>query len=282
MEAEYITIHESQCVAKDKATWMVNNNKNLSMHDYVDEDDAINCIPHNRNVFACGDGTQGKGNRTSINVEICYSYDYDKAVKNTVNHVADLLFDRGWNTQRLRRHKDWSGRKDPKKLDWEKFLQDVAERLDILNGKDINIAPVEIKFEPYEALTMPESSIYMYNNHESEIIGRTDGSRVKIIKEDCGYGYVENKGWINLKDVKKPKKVKKEQTSFKPYSVKARDMVVREEPNQDSNVVRRVLKGSRIEVFETVKNGDYTYGKLQDGYWVAIKRKNYYYVKLIK
>ena len=52
---------------------MKSNNNEVSFHIAVDDVEAIQCIPFNRNAWAAGDGGSGTGNRKYIHVEICYS-----------------------------------------------------------------------------------------------------------------------------------------------------------------------------------------------------------------
>lgn len=49
------------------------NDSSTSYHIAVDDKEAIQAIPFNRNAFHAGDGGNGTGNRKYIAVEICYS-----------------------------------------------------------------------------------------------------------------------------------------------------------------------------------------------------------------
>ena len=77
----------------------------------------------------------GPGNWKSIGTEICESGNRAKTLQNAVELVADLLKQRGWGVDRLRRHFDWSGKDCPRILrennwaGWEKFKQDVQKEV---------------------------------------------------------------------------------------------------------------------------------------------------------
>ncbi|WP_420829929.1 N-acetylmuramoyl-L-alanine amidase family protein [Nosocomiicoccus ampullae] len=86
----------------------------------MDDKEAVQLIPFNRNAWHAGDGN-GAGNRQSIGIEICYSIDngysgtksarYKKAEDNAALYIAHVLKQYGWGIDRLKRHYDWS-RKD--------------------------------------------------------------------------------------------------------------------------------------------------------------------------
>ncbi|ANY71100.1 N-acetylmuramoyl-L-alanine amidase [Paenibacillus sp. BIHB 4019] len=120
MTATTITIHntgnESSTAANERA-WLTNptNGREASYHIVVDQLGAIECLPLSENAWHSGDGSKaGSGNRTSIGIELCESGDYSKVLDNAVELVADMLKQRGWGVDRLRRHYDWSGKICPR------------------------------------------------------------------------------------------------------------------------------------------------------------------------
>ena len=118
MTAETITIHNTgnpTSTARNERAWLTNpsNDRTASFHIVVDEKEAIECIPLNETAWHAGDGN-GDGNRKSIGIEICESGDYERAVENAATLVADMLIERGWGVDRLRRHWDWSGKVCPR------------------------------------------------------------------------------------------------------------------------------------------------------------------------
>lgn len=142
MSASTITIHNtgnpSSSAAGERA-WLTNpsNARQASFHIVVDEREAIECLPLNENAWHSGDGSGSRsGNRTSIGVEICESGDYAKTLDNAATLVASMLRERGWGTDRLRRHYDWSGKICPRLMydggkwtGWAAFKAQVDAKL---------------------------------------------------------------------------------------------------------------------------------------------------------
>jgi len=107
----------------------------------IDDKQAVHAIPFSRSAYHAGDG-QGKGNRASIGIEICYSKSggpkYVAAEENTVEYVAHLLKQYGWGINRVKWHRDWSGKNCPHRIIEEGRTLSVkdrfAERLAELNN----------------------------------------------------------------------------------------------------------------------------------------------------
>ena len=97
MDPTYITVHNTynQASAYNEITFMHNNNDEVSYHFAVDDQEAIQGLPLNRNGWHAGDGGQGTGNRKSIAVEICYSKyggdKFDESEKNAAKLIAVLM-----------------------------------------------------------------------------------------------------------------------------------------------------------------------------------------------
>lgn len=139
MEAEHITIHNTanDASAISEIEYMHGNKKETSYHDAVDDKYVVHGIPYERNAFAAGDGAKGEGNRKSIHIEICYSKSggerYRKAEINAIDHVVNLLLERGWGVDRVKFHRDWSGKNCPHRIINEgrevAFKNEIARRL---------------------------------------------------------------------------------------------------------------------------------------------------------
>ena len=73
MSPEGVCIHNTynDAPAKNEVAYMKGNNNEVSFHVAVDDVEAIQAIPFNRNAWAAGDGGKGNGNRKYIHVEIC-------------------------------------------------------------------------------------------------------------------------------------------------------------------------------------------------------------------
>ena len=131
MDPTYITVHNTynQASAYNEITFMHNKNDEVSYHFAVDDQEAIQGLPLNRNGWHSGDGGQGTGNRKSIAVEICYSKyggeKFDKAEKNAAKLIASLMDKFNIPIDRIRKHQDWSGKYCPHRtLDagWDRFV----------------------------------------------------------------------------------------------------------------------------------------------------------------
>ena len=136
LEVQYITVHDTanSATAKNEIAYMISNNNQTSFHIAVDESEAIQGLPLNRNAWACGDGGSGTGNRKSISVEICRPTNanrslYDQAEENAVYVLARLLYKYGLGIDRLKRHYDWSRKSCPNVIiregRWESFKSRV-------------------------------------------------------------------------------------------------------------------------------------------------------------
>jgi N-acetylmuramoyl-L-alanine amidase len=142
MDAKYITIHNTanDAEAENEIAYMIRNNNEVSFHYAVDDDGVVQGIPTNRNAWHCGDGN-GPGNRSSIGVEICYSKSggeqYQKAEANAIQFVAQLLKEKGWGIDRVKKHQDWSNKYCPHRIlsegRWESFKQAIQAELNRYN-----------------------------------------------------------------------------------------------------------------------------------------------------
>lgn len=115
----YITIHNTanDASAANEVKYMISNNNKVSFHIAVDDKEAIQGIPFNRNAWHAGDGTNGKGNRQSIAIEICYSKSggakYEKAFNNALEVTAQLMKQFNIPASNIMYHKNWSGKNCP-------------------------------------------------------------------------------------------------------------------------------------------------------------------------
>lgn len=155
MKAEYITYHETynDASANNEVKYMISNNNSVSFHFAVDDIEVVQGIPLERNAWHCGDGI-GDGNRKSIGIEVCYSKSggekYKKAEQLAIKFIAQLLYERKWNIDRVRTHKSWTeiGYKKGystyikncphRALDegrWQSILNAIQDELNKLNNK---------------------------------------------------------------------------------------------------------------------------------------------------
>ncbi|MGX4600232.1 peptidoglycan recognition protein family protein [Faecalimicrobium sp. JNUCC 81] len=163
LKPEYITVHntDNTASAKDEVGYMIRNNKQISFHVAVDDREAIQGIPFNRNAWAAGDGKNGTGNRKSIHVEICKNklgannITFKKCEDNAVKVCAQLLKEFGLGIDKLRSHRNWSGKNCPSTTNFDNFKSRVEKELKsmtqakkykncILYGNDIDKVAAEV------------------------------------------------------------------------------------------------------------------------------------------
>lgn len=187
MTATTITIHNtgnpSSSAANERA-WLTNpsNTRTASYHIVVDAKEAIECLPLNESAWHAGDGSGAKsGNRTSIGVEICES-NYEQSLANAVKLVAQMLKERGWGVDRLRRHWDWSGKVCPRLMydggkwtGWNEFKARVADELASKESEDMEKAKVYVDGKKIEDGFILEGRVYVPLRAVGEALGAKVG-----------------------------------------------------------------------------------------------------------
>ena len=142
MTPEFIVVHNTanDASAQNEVKYMISNNNQVSFHFAVDDKEIVQGLPLDRNAWACGDGANGKGNRKGIQIEICYSKSggarFENAEKNAAKFIAQLLKERGWGADRVKKHQDFSNKYCPHRtLDkgWASFVNMVKDYLNELN-----------------------------------------------------------------------------------------------------------------------------------------------------
>lgn len=154
-----ITVHNTanDASALNEIAYMTNNNYEISYHYAVDDIQAVQGLPLNRNGWHASDGANGTGNRKTIAIEICYSLSggsrFDKAEENAAELIAQLLQEYGWGIDRIKRHYDYAPNKKycpHRTMDkgWDRFLNMVKSKL----GKEeetVNPTPTNQKVNVY-------------------------------------------------------------------------------------------------------------------------------------
>lgn len=152
MTPQYITIHNTwnDASALAEVAYMSTNKNVTSFHVAIDDKHAVEAIPFSRNAWHAGDGATGDGNRKSIGIEICYSKSggakYAEAEANAIEYTAHLLKQYGWGIDRVKWHRDWSGKNCPHRILDEGRASAVrgaiARKLAELNAP---VEPAEVK-----------------------------------------------------------------------------------------------------------------------------------------
>lgn len=124
--------------AKGEISYMVTNTSQTSFHLAVDDIEVWQGLPLDRNGWHAGDGANGEGNRKYIGIEICYSKSggerFTKAEENASQLIADLLRERNWGIERVKKHQDFSGKYCPHRtldLGWDRFLNLVKTKMGV-------------------------------------------------------------------------------------------------------------------------------------------------------
>ncbi|WP_270851829.1 peptidoglycan recognition protein family protein [Clostridium tertium] len=142
MTPKGICIHNTanDASASNEISYMQSNTNSVSFHIGIDDVEAIQGIPFNRNAWHAGDGSTGDGNRNYISVEICYSKSggtrFINAEKRAAKEVAALLKQYGWGIAQIRKHQDFSGKYCPHRtldMGWQRFLNMIQDELDTSN-----------------------------------------------------------------------------------------------------------------------------------------------------
>lgn len=134
-----ITVHNTanDASALSEIKYMISNNAETSFHYAVDDKEAVQGLPLDRNGWHASDGN-GTGNRKTIGIEICYSKSggsrFDKAEENAAELIASLCEKYGWTINNVKRHYDYAPNKKycpHRTMDkgWTRFLNMVQEKM---------------------------------------------------------------------------------------------------------------------------------------------------------
>lgn len=135
MTPKGICIHNTanDASARNEISYMQSNNNEVSFHIAVDDKEAIQGLPFDRNAWHAGDGGNGQGNRNYIAVEICYSKSggsrFEAAEKRAAKEVAALLKKYGWGTDKIKDHRSFSGKNCPHRTNMSNFIKLVQSEL---------------------------------------------------------------------------------------------------------------------------------------------------------
>ena len=142
MKPEFVVVHNTanDASAENEVKYMISNDNQVSFHFAVDDKEVIQGLPLDRNAWACSDGANGNGNRKGIQVEICYSKSggarFDTAENNAARFIAQLLKERGWGVDKVKKHQDFSNKYCPHRtldIGWASFVNMVKDYLNELN-----------------------------------------------------------------------------------------------------------------------------------------------------
>lgn len=107
INVQYICIHSTgnpSSTAANERAWLDNpsNTRQASWNYCIDEKQCIEAIPPGEEAWA-----QQSGNKSCISVEICESGNRTATVERAAEFAAQLLKERGWGIDKLKRHHDF-------------------------------------------------------------------------------------------------------------------------------------------------------------------------------
>ena len=139
-----LCIHNTynEASATNEVSYMRGTDTKTSFHYAVDDLQAVQALPEDRTGWHAGDNL-GEGNMKHIGIEICYSFakklpekevyaKFDKAEKNAVILIVDMLRRYGWGMEQIKKHQDFSGKYCPHRtldLGWDRFLNMVRAEI---------------------------------------------------------------------------------------------------------------------------------------------------------
>lgn len=132
MTPEFIIIHNTanDASAMAEISYMMGNNNKVSFHCAIDNYRIVQGIPFDRNTWNATDGSNGRGNRKGIALEICYSKSggerFEEAQKLAAEYTAYLLKQNNWGIDKVKKHEDFYPQKGcPHRTlseGWQNFL----------------------------------------------------------------------------------------------------------------------------------------------------------------
>lgn len=282
MTPEFIVVHNTanDATAQNEIKYMISNNNQVSFHFAVDDKEIVQGLPLDRNAWACGDGANGKGNRKGIQIEICYSKSggarFENAEKNAAKFIAQLLKERGWGVDKVKKHQDFSNKYCPHRtLDkgWASFVNMVKDYLNELNHpvqstqtSNISVGD-KVKVKSTATHYATGQSMASFVKGSTYEVTRIDGN--KLLLSDIV-------SWVWDYDVDKVESTT-QSNSDNSFLVEiiCDELNIRQQADFNSKVVGTVKKGEVFTIVE-MSNG---LGKLKSGVgWISmgsayVKRK---------
>ena len=268
MTPEFVVVHNTanDATAQNEIKYMISNDNQVSFHFAVDDKEIVQGLPLDRNAWACGDGANGKGNRKGIQIEICYSKSggarFENAEKNAAKFIAQLLKERGWGVDKVKKHQDFSNKYCPHRtLDkgWASFVNMIKDYLNELNkpvqstqSSSISVGD-KVKVKTTATHYATGQSMASFVKGSTYEVTRIDGN--KLLLSDIV-------SWVWDYDVDKVGSTTKT-SSDNSFLVEiiCDELNIRQQADFNSKVVGTVKKGEVFTIVEE-KNG---LGKLKSG-----------------
>lgn len=212
-----ITVHNTanDASALNEIAYMTSNNYETSYHYAVDDIQAVQGLPLNRNGWHASDGT-GPGNMSTIAIEICYSKSggtkFDKAEENAAELIAQLLKQYGWGIDKVKRHYDYAPNKKycpHRTMDkgWQRFLNMIQSKLNgsstqpVTSNNEVNVFyQVKTREDGWLPIVKNLTDYAGYKNHKITCLAmHVDKGTIKYrVTTTTG----KTLGWITKHDLK--------------------------------------------------------------------------------
>ena len=288
MDADSVTIHETDnnAPANNEVSYMIGNTDQVSFHVAIDEKEAVQGIPFNRNTWNAGDGGSGHGNRKSISFEICRNYNqsqgtnitgtqleqYKKAKANAIKVIAQIMMEQGIpaNTSTVKSHYDRSGKNCPSKMrndgQWIAFRDAVIKEYNRLKGggssSNLKPNPKPLKDGKVGDTVKVYNALYKdsYGAGRSTAKRGKQGKIKRIVGNSKKY-LIEDWGWAHPNDIQLVKRA----SAGKPSNSKTKTVTidvlnVYTGQKLSDKIVRTVKKGQKVKVTATANNGEKVHG----------------------
>lgn len=288
MDADSVTIHETDnnASANNEVSYMIGNTDQVSYHVAIDEKEAVQGIPFNRNTWNAGDGGSGHGNRKSISFEICRNYNqsqgtnitgtqleqYKKAKANAIKVIAQIMVEQGIpaNASTVKSHYDRSGKNCPSKMrndgQWIAFRDAVIKEYNRLKsgGSSTGLAPNPKPLKDGKV----GDTVKVYNALYRDSLGagkstakRGKQGKIKRIVGNSKKYLIEDWGWAHPNDIQLVKRA----SAGKPSTSKTKTVTidvlnVYTGQKLSDKIVRTVRKGQKVKVTATANNGQSVHG----------------------
>ena len=291
MDADSVTIHETDnnAPANNEVSYLIGNTDQVSYHVAIDEKEAVQGIPFDRNTWNAGDGGSGHGNRKSISFEICRNYNatqgtnitgtqleqYKKAKANAIKVIAQIMLEQGIpaNTSTVKSHYDRSGKNCPSKMrndgQWIAFRDAVIKEYNRLKGGGSS-SDLKPNSKPLKDGKVGDT-VKIYNALYRDSLGagkstakRGKQGKIKRIVGNSKKYLIEDWGWAHPNDIQLVKRASSGSTS-KPSNSKTKTVTidvlnVYTGQKLSDKIVRTVKKGQKVKVTATANNGQSVHG----------------------
>ncbi|EJV41747.1 peptidoglycan recognition protein family protein [Bacillus toyonensis] len=212
MNPTEITFHETDndAPAINERNNVANNSKGTSFHIAIDDKEAIQLIPFNRNAWHAGDGYNGRGNRHSIGIEICYNASggprYEKAVQNAIIVIRQLMKRFNIPVSKVKTHYERNGKNCPSRMRREGRVEWFKQQL--VNGSVIEPLAPKPPSNGYDSSWFTkEKGVFIANTSikvrsEPSVV---NGSHIRTLQNGGQYNYdgycIEAAGYVWLRGV---------------------------------------------------------------------------------